>query len=44
MLFREGSFIDCTIEDFKLQKEEQEERESFVLKGLYYSSMKHYML
>ena len=34
----EGSFVDCTIEDSKLQKEGQEERESRSLKGLYLSS------
>jgi hypothetical protein len=26
MLFNEGSFVDCTIEDTKLQKEEKEGR------------------
>jgi hypothetical protein len=45
MLFNiEGSFVDCAIEDSKLQKEEQEERESHSLKGFCLSSMKHYML
>jgi hypothetical protein len=27
MLFREGSFVDCTIEDTKLKREEEEGRE-----------------
>ena len=45
MLFNiEGSFVDCTIDDSKLQKEEQEERESRSLKGLCLFSMKHSML
>ena len=45
MLFNiEGSFIDCTIEDSKLQKEEQEERDSCSLKGLCLFSLKHYVL
>jgi hypothetical protein len=45
MLFKiEGSFVDCTIEDSKLQKEGQEERDSRSLKGLCLYSMKHYML
>jgi len=26
MLFREGSFVDCTIEDTKLRREEEEGR------------------
>jgi hypothetical protein len=37
----EGSSVDCTIEDTKLQKEEQEGRESRSLKGLCSSNMKH---
>jgi hypothetical protein len=37
----EGSFVDCSIEDTKLQKEEQEGRESRGLKGLCSSDMKH---
>jgi hypothetical protein len=37
----EGSSVDCTIEDTKLQKEEQEGRESRGLKGLCSSDMKH---
>ena len=45
MLFtKEGSFVDCTIEDSKLQKEGQEERDSRSLKGLCLSSMKHCVL
>jgi hypothetical protein len=27
MLFKEGSFVDCTIEDTKLRREEEEGRE-----------------
>jgi hypothetical protein len=27
MLFNEGSFVDCTIEDTKLRREEEEGRE-----------------
>jgi len=42
MLFNEeGSSVDCTIKDTKLQKEEQEGRESRGLKGFYSSSVKH---
>ena len=45
MLFnKERSFVNCTIKDSKLQKEEQEKRDSCSLKGLCLFSIKHFML
>jgi hypothetical protein len=44
MVFEEGSFVDCTIEDTKLRREEEEGRESRGLKGLCFSSVKHQVL